>query len=153
VPANWTGVITPASMSLAPGASGTATVSVTTPDVAAAGSFDVSGGTRADASHAAVMASGKFWIDPAAPTAPGNVTATAKANRVTLTWTASTDTGGSGIVRYEIRRGTTLLGTSTSTNYADSPGNGSWTYSVSATDGAGNVSPAATSNQVKVGRK
>jgi hypothetical protein len=99
------------------------------------------------------MASGKFWIDPAVPTAPGNVTATAKANRVTLSWTASTDTGGSGIARYEIRRGTTLLGTSTSTNFADSPGNGTWTYSVSATDGAGNVSPAATSNAVKVGRK
>ena len=153
VPATWTGVITPASMSLAPGASGTATVSITAPGDAAAGSHDVSGGTRADASHVAVMASGKFWIDPAAPTAPGNVTATAKANRVTLSWTASTDTGGSGIARYEIRRGTTLLGTSTSTNFADSPGNGTWTYSVSATDGAGNVSPAATSNAVKVGRK
>jgi hypothetical protein len=99
------------------------------------------------------MASGKFWVDPMAPTAPGNVTAAAKANRVTLSWTASTDSGGSGIARYEIRRGTALVGTSASTNYADSPGSGTWTYTVSAIDGAGNPSPEAASNAVKVGRK
>jgi hypothetical protein len=153
VPAGWTGAITPASIALSPGASGTATASVTAPGGTAAGSYDVNGGTKADAAHAAVMASGKFWIDPLAPGAPGSVTATAKANRVTVSWTASTDTGGSGINRYEIRRGFTFVGTSTSTGYSDSPGNGTWTYSITAVDGAGNVSPATASNAVKVGRK
>jgi hypothetical protein len=100
-----------------------------------------------------VVASGKFWVDPVAPAAPGSVTATAKANRVTVSWTASSDTGGSGISRYEVRRGATLLGTATSTSYSDSPGSGTWTYSISAVDGAGNVSGATASNAVKVGRK
>ena len=153
VPAGWTGAVTPASIELAPGASGTATASVTAPAGTAAGSYDVNGGTKADAAHAAAVASGKFWIDPVAPAAPGNVMATAKANRVTVSWTASIDTGGSGIDRYEIRRGTTRVGTSTSTSYSDSPGNGTWTYSVSAVDRAGNVSPTTASNAVKVGRK
>ena len=46
-----------------------------------------------------------------------------------------------------------LVGTSTSTNFSNSPGNGTWTYSVLAVDGAGNPGPATTSNSVKVGRK
>jgi hypothetical protein len=140
-------------MALAPGASGTATVSVTAPGNTAAGSYDVDGGTKADAAHAAVVASGKFWVDPLPPGAPASVTATAKANRVTVSWTASTDAGGSGIDRYEVRRGATTLGTATSTSYSDSPGSGTWTYSISAVDRAGNVSPATASNPVKVGRK
>jgi hypothetical protein len=153
VPVGWSGSLSPASLSLAPGASGTATLSVTSPAGVASGTYAVSGGTAANGSRAAVAASATFWIDSAAPSAPANVTASVKGTKVALSWSAATDTGGSGVARYEIRRGTTLVGTSTSTNFTHSPGSGTWTYSVSAVDGAGNPGQAATSNSVKVGRK
>jgi hypothetical protein len=153
VPGTWSGSMTPASLSLAPGASGTATLSVTAPVGTVAGSYAVSGGTVANGPRAAVTAGATFWVDPTAPGAPGNVTAAVKGTKVTVSWSAATDAGGSGIARYEIRRGTTLVGTTTSTNFSNSPGNGTWTYSVRAVDGAGNSGPDATSNTVKVGRK
>jgi hypothetical protein len=42
---------------------------------------------------------------------------------------------------------------SASTTYSDTPGNGNWTYSVVAVDGAGNVSGPSAPLPVKVGRK
>ncbi len=153
VPGGWTGSLSPASLSLAPGASGTATLSATAPAGTGSGSFTVSGDTVANGSRAAVAANATFWIDSSPPGAPSNVTASVKGTKVTLSWSAATDTGGSGVARYEIRRGNTLVGTSTSTNFSNAPGNGTWTYSVNAVDGAGNPGPAATSNSVKVGRK
>jgi hypothetical protein len=155
VPGTWPASMSPTSLSLAPGTSATATLSVTAPAGTGSGSFTVSGGTAANGSRAAVAANATFWVDPAPPTVPGNVTASVKGTKVTLSWSAATDSGGSGIARYEIRRGTTLtlVGTSTSTNFSNAPGNGTWTYSVNAVDGAGNPGPAATSNSVKVGRK
>jgi hypothetical protein len=153
VPGGWSGSMSPASLSLAPGASGTATLSVTAPAGTGSGTFTVSGGTAVNGSRAAATANATFWVDPTAPSAPGNVTASVKGTKVTLSWSAATDSGGSGVASYEIRRGTTLVGTSTSTNFSNTPGNGTWTYSVNAVDGAENRGPAATSNSVKVGRK
>jgi chitodextrinase len=64
---------------------------------------------------------------------------------VPLTWTASTDSGGSGVAGYEVYRGTTLVGTTTATSYtvtglaADS----AYSFTVRAKDGAGNTSAAS----------
>ncbi|MCM2310081.1 MAG: hypothetical protein NDI84_01650 [Steroidobacteraceae bacterium] len=153
LPASLTGGLTgPGAITVAPGASGTATLSVTAPAGTATGSYTVSGGTVADAAHAAVTANATFWIDATAPNPPTNLRASAKGNKVALSWTAATDTGGSGIARYEVRRGAVVAGTSASTTYSDSPGNGTFTYTVVAIDGAGNTSGPSSSVTVKVGR-
>ena len=57
--------------------------------------------------------------DTTAPSVPTGLTAgTTTTTSVPLSWTASTDnTGGSGVAGYEVYRGTTLVGTTTSTSY------------------------------------
>jgi chitinase len=65
----------------------------------------------------------------------------------------ATDTGGSGVARYEIRRGATVAGTSTSTTYSESPSSGTWTYTVVAIDSAGNNSAPSAGATVTVGSK
>jgi hypothetical protein len=153
LPAGWQGGFTTQSLTLAPGASGTATLNVTAPTGTGAGSYPVSGGTVADANHSAATAGGTFWIDLAAPSAPTNLRASVKGSKVTLSWTVATDTGGSGVARYEIRRGATVAGTSTSTTYSESPSSGTWTYTVVAIDGAGNNSAPSAGATVTVGSK
>ena len=85
--------------------------------------------------------------DNIAPTAPTGLTASAvNANRIDLSWSASTD--ATGIARYQIFRdgSASAIGTATMTSYSDtglSPST-SYRYTVRATDAAGNVSePAA----------
>lgn len=66
-------------------------------------------------------------------------------NNVTFGWTASTDTGGSGVAGYQIFRNGIRIGTATSNSYADiglaSVSN--YSYVVKAYDAAGNVSAAS----------
>ncbi len=126
---------------------------MTAPAGTSAGSYTVSGGTASDGSHAAATASATFWIDATAPSAPTNLRASVKGTRVALSWTAAADTGGSGVARYNVRRGATQVGTTASTTYTDSPGSGTWTYTVVAVDGAGNASGPSAAVSVKVGRK
>ncbi|MEU4392246.1 cellulase family glycosylhydrolase [Kribbella sp. NPDC023855] len=83
-------------------------------------------------------------VDTTAPSTPtalraGAVTATS----IPLTWTASTDS--TGVAGYDIYRGTTLVGTSTTTSYTATGLTPSTTYSftVRARDLAGNVSAAS----------
>lgn len=153
LPAGFTGgFASPATITVAPGASGTATLSVTAPGGTATGSYALSGRTVADATHAAATANATFWIDTTPPNAPTNLRASVKGSKVALSWTAATDLGGSGIARYEVRRGAAVAGTATSTTYSDAPGNGTFTYTVVAVDGAGNASAPSAGVTVKVGR-
>lgn len=88
--------------------------------------------------------------DTTPPTAPSNLTATLTDNSATLTWTASTD--DVGVAGYEVsRNGATLAGTVTGTSFID-PGlaAGTYTYTVVATDSAGNVSSRSNSASVTV---
>jgi glucose/arabinose dehydrogenase/fibronectin type 3 domain-containing protein/regulation of enolase protein 1 (concanavalin A-like superfamily) len=83
--------------------------------------------------------------DTAAPAVPGTPTAQAIAsNRIDLAWGGSTDTGGSGLAGYRLYRngGTTPIAIVTSPGFSDqnlTPGT-TYTYRVSAFDGAGNQS-------------
>ncbi|GAA3735059.1 glycoside hydrolase family 9 protein [Salinactinospora qingdaonensis] len=88
--------------------------------------------------------------DTTAPTVPGepsasNVTATA----VTLSWGASTDSGGSGLAGYEVYRETSsgdeLVASpnGTSTTLSDLDPNTTYVHHVVAVDGAGNTSEAS----------
>ncbi|KMM44235.1 hypothetical protein CWIS_17370, partial [Cellulomonas sp. A375-1] len=66
---------------------------------------------------------------------------------VALSWSASTDnTGGSGVAGYDVYRGTTLIGSPTSTSFTATGLSPSTAYSftVRAKDVAGNVSSAST---------
>ena len=87
------------------------------------------------------------------PSAPGFVSATAtSSSSVQLSWTASTETGGS-IAYYDIARNGTVLATDvTSTGYTDTsaaPGV-QYTYKVTAIDTLGQTSAAGTSNTLAV---
>jgi hypothetical protein len=81
------------------------------------------------------------YEDNVAPSAPTGLTATAaSSSSVNLSWTASTD--NVGVTGYNILRGGTKVGTSTTTSYTDNglASNTKYTYTVTAFDAAGNVS-------------
>ena len=88
-------------------------------------------------------------VDTQAPTAPGNLSATASGSQISLTWTASTD--NVGVTAYFIERckGTgcsnfqTLAEIPPGTSYSDTAiaVSSTYIYRMRATDGAGNLSP------------
>jgi len=92
-----------------------------------------------------------YDIDP-----PSDVTAlsgpAASSGSVTLQWTAATDTGGSGVVGYNVRRDGAYLGQAASPTFTDSSSvtDGSYTYQVRAEDAAGNRSANAASISVVI---
>ncbi|MBB2745153.1 UNVERIFIED_ORG: chitodextrinase [Microbispora rosea subsp. rosea] len=87
--------------------------------------------------------------DTKAPTAPGNLTVTAKtATSVSLSWSAASD--DTGVTGYEVRRGSTVVATVQGTTHTVtglSPAT-AYTFTVTARDAAGNVSPASNSVSV-----
>ncbi|SHL74056.1 M4 family metallopeptidase [Flavobacterium chilense] len=87
--------------------------------------------------------------DTVAPTAPTSLAASGTTGTTTnLSWTASTD--NVGVTGYDIYQGTTLKGSSTTTNYTVTGLTAltAYSFSVKAKDAAGNVS--AASNTVNV---
>jgi chitodextrinase len=85
-------------------------------------------------------------VDTTPPTVPTGVTATATTTTsISLGWTASTDPD-SVVAGYNVYRGGTKIGTTASPKYTDTglTANTSYTYSVSAYDGAGNTSAQST---------
>jgi chitinase len=91
--------------------------------------------------------------DTTAPTTPGTLSSPAKtSSSISLAWGTSTDAGGSGLAGYNIyRNGATSPTAQASTNSYTDVGlaaNTTYTYTVRARDGAGNLS--AASNQISV---
>jgi fibronectin type 3 domain-containing protein len=98
-------------------------------------------GTNLESAASAAFA---VAYDTTSPTVPAGIGATTPTNAApVLTWSASTD-ALSGVRRYQVLRGTTVLGTTTALTYTDStvPAAGSYSYSVKAEDWAGNLSAA-----------
>jgi len=92
-------------------------------------------------------------VDTTAPTTPGTLSSTAKTTTtIALSWGASTDTGGSGLAGYNVYRNGSATPTAqtTGTTFTDTglTANTTYTYTVKARDGAGNLSP--NSNQISV---
>lgn len=92
--------------------------------------------------------------DTTAPSVPGTPTASlVSASQVNVSWSPSTDTGGSGLKGYHVYRNGTKLTTTpvTGTSYGDGtvqPGQ-TYTYTVSAIDNASNESAkSAASNSI-----
>ena len=85
--------------------------------------------------------------DKTPPSVPTNVHSTATTTTsISLAWTASTDTGGSGLAGYHVYRSGNLIASPTTNSYTDpnlSPGT-AYTYSVSAYDNAANGSAASS---------
>ena len=81
--------------------------------------------------------------DTTAPTVPAGLTATAvSTSQINLSWSASTDSGGSGLAGYKVYRGGVQIATTTASSYSDS-GRAAATqycYAVAAYDNAGNAS-------------
>lgn len=86
--------------------------------------------------------------DSTAPTAPADLTATGGTRMVSLSWSASEDTGGSGVATYRVHRKASLSGSfkviaeTSTTSYTDKrvkKGKTYW-YQITAVDGAGNES-------------
>lgn len=102
------------------------------------------------AGNVSAPASYGWTIDTTPPSAPGNPTASASSpTQVALSWTASSD--ASGIAGYRISRNGGLLATvGNVTSYVDSTAapSTSYTYTVTATDAAGNVGPASSGANV-----
>jgi YD repeat-containing protein len=81
--------------------------------------------------------------DSTAPSTPTGLSAAAVGpSQINLSWSGSSDTGGSGLAGYRIYRGGVHIANTGATNYGDSGLAGSTTYSynVAAYDGAGNTS-------------
>jgi uncharacterized repeat protein (TIGR03806 family) len=116
---------------------------------------DGAGNVSADSNRLVVSTAND--ADTTAPSVPATLSGTAVSNsQINLTWTASTDTGGSGLAGYRVYRGGTLSsGTTlvTGNTYNDTglAANTPYAYYVRAVDRAGNVS--ANSNTVTVTTK
>ncbi|GIF68311.1 hypothetical protein Ais01nite_63460 [Asanoa ishikariensis] len=80
--------------------------------------------------------------DTTPPSVPGTLSHSTSGTTITLSWGASTDTGGSGLAGYNVyRNGTQIATAGTATSYQDSqPATATVSYYVRARDGAGNLS-------------
>lgn len=85
--------------------------------------------------------------DTTAPSVPGGLASPSQtASSIVLSWSASTDTGGSGLAGYDVYRNGGLVGSPTSPSYTDAglAASTTYTYRVRARDNAGNVSAQGT---------
>ncbi len=113
---------------------------------------DGAGNESADSNRLVVSTANDADTSP--PTVPGALSGTAtSASQIKLSWTSSTDSGGSGLAGYRVYRGGALVsGTAlvTGNSYNDTglAAKTAYSYYVRAVDGAGNVS--TNSNTISV---
>jgi fibronectin type 3 domain-containing protein len=85
--------------------------------------------------------------DTTAPSAPLSLIAKAnqRQNQIQLSWTSASD--NVGVAGYRVSRNGTTIAATSSTNWIDTAyvGGATYTYSVSASDAAGNISAASNS--------
>ncbi|MFO1434011.1 MAG: hypothetical protein U1F76_28620 [Candidatus Competibacteraceae bacterium] len=157
-PTTWTlsrldaaGTLSPATLRLAPGQKGTATLVA---DTAVAGTFTVvaqaADNDGVEPNHAqSGTGSATLLIDSTPPTAPTDLQASIDGQgRIALSWNAATDVP-SGVDSYRVYRGGVLIGQTTTLNYFDTPALGpTYRYTVTAVDKVGNES--SPSNGVDV---
>lgn len=149
VPSGWSGSVYPATLTLNPGQSGSATLSVTSATSALAGAYSVKV-NASDSVHAA-SGTGNYSVlaDTQPPTAPTGLTAAVKAKTVSLSWKSATD--NVAVAGYEVWRNGARIASTAGTSYADTvPGGGSYSYYVVAFDKAGNRSSPSNSVNVTV---
>ena len=115
-------------------------------NVSAAGFTSTSGTATVTAGATTTKDFSLTSSDHTAPTAPAGLTATAVSpSQINLAWSASTDSGGSGLAGYIVYRGGAEIGRTTVTSYSNNglAANTAYSYTVKAYDNAGNVSGAS----------
>ncbi len=140
--AGVTSVLSKANVTLDAGASTSGTLTLSSSN--SSGTFsmslkaeDTDGRTP---THTAVSAAFTYYIDNVAPTAVTNLASSISKDKVTLTWSAASDSL-SGVAHYVVFQNGVRLGTTTSTSFTHSGvAAGTYTYSVQAVDNATNVS-------------
>jgi hypothetical protein len=152
-PSGLAGSFGSASLALAPGASGSTNLAVTTPLADGSRSFTV----QAAGPGGSASATASALTDGTAPSAPAGLTAAIqKKTQVKLAWTASSDAGGTGVASYRIHReggsGPRDF-TSSSASYVDTQATSGATYiyTVRAADALGNLSAASNAATIAVG--
>ncbi len=114
-------------------------------------SYSVAAFDAANNTSLPATASATTLPTPLPPTAPTNLTATPSPTtiQVVLNWGASTSQGT--ITGYQVTRDGVALGTATTTSYTDTAvvANTTYTYTVTATDSYGGVSPSSNSATAK----
>jgi fibronectin type 3 domain-containing protein len=92
--------------------------------------------------------------DVLAPGAVGTLSGKSTATAPAISWSPVTDSGGSGLRRYDVSRNGTLIGSPTTASLSDGSvtADGSYSYSVRAEDGAGNLGTASPALTVIVDR-
>jgi len=97
------------------------------------------------------------WEDTVPPTAPSGLSAAGVIGQATLSWSPATD--NKAVARYEVYRSTSpgvtatpanWIGETTTTSYTDKTAPGTYSYVVTAVDGAGNAGPSSNEATVNV---
>lgn len=134
------------SLVLAPGASSSTQLVVTSSSTNTDGSYPLSDSINAS-NHNPVSSNGSVVLDGTAPTAPSNLTASVRKRAITLTWAASSD-NLTGVANYRVVRNNVVIANTGSTTFYDRNFTTGtiYTYQVYALDKVGNVS--APSNSV-----
>jgi gametolysin peptidase M11/alpha-galactosidase-like protein len=144
IPAGWTSTILNPTITVGPGETGQATVSVTSSGGAQAGTYSatVNASDTVAAEHATSAVLTYTVPDTVSPTPPPALTATAnnKSKQIQLSWGVASD--NVGVVGYRVSRNGATVGSSTTTSWIDRTwsAGASYTYSVAAYDAVGNVS-------------
>jgi gametolysin peptidase M11/alpha-galactosidase-like protein len=148
VPSGWSRALVPATLTLVPGATGTATYAVTSPSGAAVGSYAVNASATdpAVSGHTASTSASYTVPDTLPPSPPGGLVGSIDRKQIKLAWNASTD--NVGVAGYRIQRNGATIATAASTSWSDSTAVAgvSYTYSVTAYD------PAQSPGQTRTGR-
>jgi hypothetical protein len=151
IPAGWNSTVSPSSLSLGPGVTGSASVTVSSLSTTSGGSYTatiVTGGSTpahtASGSATYVVQTNEDTEPPTAPNGLGAV-ANRKQKKVQLSWNAAMD--NRGVSGYRVSRDGVLAALTTTTAWTDPTwrAGASYTYSVSAYDAAGNVSAPSAS--------
>jgi hypothetical protein len=157
VPFGWGGSVLPSSLTLMPGETGQANLSVTSPTDFPAGNYAVGASVwDANQSSRTASASGTYGVvvqtDATAPTAPSGLSAAVRRKGgVSLSWSPSQD--NVAVSGYRVFRNGFLIATSSSLGYVDGStgSSGTYQYSVKAFDAAGNLSASSNTSTVTIG--
>ncbi len=159
VPAGWSGVVTPNSMTLAAGQTGTATFSVTSTSKAASGDYtvEVRLTDNFNSTHSAtgtvtytVLAAG---ADTEPPTSPTNLISVPRKRWVALKWSAATD--NVKVAAYRVYRDGVLVGQTKGRSFRDRTviAGATYSYSVTALDRTGHESAPSNVATVVAGSR
>jgi hypothetical protein len=155
LPSGWSGSSGTSSLTLAPSATESISVTLRSASDSAAGSYSFSTSVSDGTTSAHLASDSATYVvnatqteDTEAPSAPAGLTALGKRKQVNLAWGASSD--NVGVAGYRVLRNGAQIATVPDTSFVDRDvANGaSYTYAVVAFDAAGNVS--ASSNSVTV---